>query len=82
MAPDGVLGDIRVDFPSEEEPFIEELVESIEFRGRLAPSASSGRQCCARPHLAQPELESFPQWEALNPQPLPHGSQGGLFNQP
>ena len=33
MAPDGVLGDIRVDCPSEEEPFIEELVESVEFRG-------------------------------------------------
>ena len=41
-----------------------------------------GARACARPHLAQPELESFPQWEALKPQPLPHGSQGGLFNQP
>ena len=32
MAPDGIAGDVGVDCPSEEEPFVEELVESIEFR--------------------------------------------------
>ena len=32
MAPDGISGDVGVDCPSEEEPFVEEVVESIEFR--------------------------------------------------
>ena len=30
--PDGISGDVGVDCPSEEEPFVEELVESVEFR--------------------------------------------------
>ena len=33
MAPDGISGYVGVDCPSEEEPFVEELVESVEFRG-------------------------------------------------
>ena len=32
MAPDGISGNVGVDCPSEEEPFVEELVESVEFR--------------------------------------------------
>ena len=31
VAPDGIAGDVSVDCPSEKEPFVEELVESIEF---------------------------------------------------
>ena len=31
MAPDGIAGDVGVDCPSEEEPLVEELVESVEF---------------------------------------------------
>ena len=31
IAPDGVSGNVRIDCPGEEEPFIEEVVESIEF---------------------------------------------------
>ena len=31
MAPDGIAGDVGVDCPSEEEPFVEELVESVGF---------------------------------------------------
>ena len=31
VAPDVVAGDVGVDCPSEEEPFVEELVESVEF---------------------------------------------------
>ena len=33
MAPDGVTGNVGIECSGEEEPFIEELVESIEFRG-------------------------------------------------
>ena len=33
MAPDGISGNVGVDCPVEEEPFVEELVESVEFRG-------------------------------------------------
>ena len=32
MAPDGISDNVGVDCPSEEEPFVEELVESVEFR--------------------------------------------------
>ena len=33
VAPDRVSVDVGVHCPGEEEPFVEELVESIEFRG-------------------------------------------------
>ena len=33
MAPDGISGDVGVDCPSEEEPFVEELVKSVKFCG-------------------------------------------------
>ena len=33
MAPDGISGNVGVDCPREEEPFVEELAESVEFRG-------------------------------------------------
>ena len=33
MAPDGISGNVGVDCPGEKEPFVEELVEGIEFRG-------------------------------------------------
>ena len=33
MAPDGISGNVGVDCPSEEEPFVEELVECVELSG-------------------------------------------------
>ena len=32
VAPDGVAGNVGIDCPGEEEPFVEELSESVEFR--------------------------------------------------
>ena len=31
VAPDGIAGDVGVDCPGAEEPFVEELVEGVEF---------------------------------------------------